>query len=408
MRVRTKGFLFFLALFFVAPKSSALALAFHQKTTFAVKNPAFLLYKENAKSNLFELFITSFGLKGQDHVSKISDLKAGVSSQSVQVEEFIPELLWPNEIVDAPESLFGAGYMIIPEGFLVPFKTNGAVELYDTYKKELRPLTSPKKGYWYHRVEFWDYNHDGRLDIVTARAKKGMMGGDDAELVVLLSPEDPIHGVWSEVILFKGPDVFFKLVDFNHDSNFEVIAAEFLSKKLSYYLQDEKGRWQEKIIDQSLGSLFDLELTDLNGDGSIDLLVTNHVNDKTAGVFAFEIPAIPFEQNWNKHILYQGFKTSAPGIGQASPGVARSYFPNKSKIGKPYVIVSGDGAEGAFLLSPLSQDKSDWSYKEEAILKTKGAVGQLAVGDADQNGLNEIYIPEYDQNRITVLEPENE
>ncbi len=381
------------------------ALTFTERAQIKVNHPAFLHYTENSKTNTPEIFVSSFGLTGQDHVSRIADLRGGLSNQSIQVENLIPKLLWPNEIVEAPESLFGSGYLIIAEGFLVPFKGNGAVELYDIAKKELRPLTKLKKGYWYHRVEFWDYNQDGRLDIIAARAKKGMMGGDDAELVALIAPADPFFGDWKEEVILKGPDVFFRLVDFDHDSQFEVISAEFLAKKLTYYFKDSQGQWRENVIDNSIGSLFDLQIADVNADGHNDLLVTNHVSDASAGVFTYEIPANPKEQAWRKHILYQGFVTSASGVGQASPGVARIYYPTKNHKEKPYIIVSGDGTESAHLLSPNSQSNLDWNYSEETILKTKGMVGQLAVGDADQNGINEIYIPEYDQNRIKVLEP---
>ena len=381
------------------------ALTFTQKAQIKVKNPSFLHLTENPKTNSFELYISSFGLTGQDHISKISDLGGGLASQSIQVENFIPKILWPNEIVEAPESLFGPGFLLVAEGFLVPFKSNGAIELYDVAKKELRPLTKVKKGYWYHRINFWDYNGDGRLDIITARAKKGMLGSDDAELIALLASADPHSGDWQEVVLFKGPDVFFRLVDFNHDQKFEVIAAEFLSKKLSYYFQDQSGHWRENVIDNSIGSLFDVALADINFDGTQDLLATNHVSDKTAGVFSYEIPVHPSEQTWTKHILYQGFVTSAPGIGQASPGVAKIYYPTKKRNGKPYIVVSGDGSESAHLLTPESLDSRDWNYRHEVLFKTKGAVGELAIGDADQNGLNEIYIPEYDQHHIEVIEP---
>ena len=395
----------FISVYLITFSNFAFALTFTEKAQIKVTHPSFLHYVENSRTNNSEIFISSFGLTGHDHVSKVLDLRGGLSTQSIQVETLIPKILWPNEIKVAPESLFGAGYLIVAEGFLVPFKGNGAIELYDQAKNELRPLTKLKKGYWYHRVEFWDYNHDGRLDIITARAKKGMMGGDDGELVALIAPTDPIYGEWKEVVLLKGPDVFFRLVDFDHDSRFEVISAEFLSKKLTYYFQDAEGKWQENVIDKSIGNLFDLQITDINSDGHNDLLVTNHVNNSSAGVFGFEIPTSPKEQAWPKHILYQGFVTSASGVGQASPGVARTYYPTKNQNEKPFIVVSGDGSESAHLLSAVSQDKNDWNYRQEFILKTKGMVGQLEIGDADQNGLNEIYIPEYDQNRITVLEP---
>ena len=57
-----------------------------------------------------------------------------------------------------------------------------------------------------------------------------------------------------------------------------------------------------------MGKPFDIELHDLNNDGKLDLLATNHENDDKAAVFGYEIPA-DLTSKWKRHTLYSGFKT---------------------------------------------------------------------------------------------------
>ena len=132
--------------------------------------------------------------------------------------------------------------------------------------------------------------------------------------------------------------------------------------------------------------------------------MTNHVADKNAGVFAYEIPSKPTSEAWPKHVLYQGFVT-APGPGQASPGFAELFPMSKDPNKKMSIVVSGDGTQRAHILTPVCNDPNNWEYKEETILKSKGMVGKIAIADTNQNGILELFIPEYSENKITVLEP---
>ena len=45
------------------------------------------------------------------------------------------------------------------------------------------------------------------------------------------------------------------------------------------------------------------------GDGNKQLLINNHVDDSSSGVFAFEIPEDVRTGVFTKHILASGFKT---------------------------------------------------------------------------------------------------
>jgi len=80
------------------------------------------------------------------------------------------------------DGIFSQKMLAIPDGFLVPFKTNGAIKLVDvtTPGSSQGPyvLTSNSGGDWfYHRVEWQDMDGDGDQDIVTCRAREPLIPG---------------------------------------------------------------------------------------------------------------------------------------------------------------------------------------------------------------------------------------
>lgn len=372
------------------------------KGEFSVKSPAFLSLLPGLNPGEKDLYISSFGIGGGDSVLQVPLHEGSLGElSSWKVAKLSSKLIWPNEVTEVPESVFGPHKISVGTGFLVPGRSTGSVEIIDRTDGSVLTISHKKDGYFYHRVLWHDMNGDGRLDAVTARGKKGMLGGSDGELLWLEQPADPkAPGAWVEHVIAKGPDVNFILADLDGNGSTEIIATQFFGKKLSLHWQDN-GSWVSKTLDDTLGAAFDLELVDLNGDGHLDLLVSNHEGsaDKAA-IYGYEIPAAPREDAWTRHTLLSGIKTEKGGFNQASPGSAFAVQPNlKKSLSKPWILAGGDGSTKVHLLLPQAKD---WEYKEVIIQDTGSTIGTIAVGDVDNDGIQELFVPAYDINKVFV------
>ena len=379
--------------------------------------PAFLYLEPNG-SGQNSLIITHFKLIGNGKVTAIHQIGTHLNSLAdAQAEVWTSIPAWPNEIKRIPDEIFGPHHFTIAGGFLVPGKANGSIkvfrcEILDSIRKDLctqygeagpDPLTKSKRGWWYHRARWSDLNADGRLDLISARARKPMFGKGLGELLWLEQPENPFIMPWKEHLIGHGPDVHFLIEDFDGDDKVEILSTEFFQKRLSLFYQID-GVWESKILDQELGSGFDLAYVDLNGDSKPEILATNHENNNRASVFAYEIPQKPLEQEWKRHTLLTGIETRQGGMGQGSPGAATAFYPNTNSIdGKPWILVSGDGSQRAHLLRPISDEYSNWTYEESILVDAGCTVGHIAIGDVDSDGWVEIFVPAYDSGSIEVF-----
>ena len=363
--------------------------------------PAFLTLTESPDGSA-DLYISGFSVLGGGTISAVQNVAAKIVRKlPTQADSLTEKINWPNEICPQPLSEAGSDgrrLLAVPSGFLVPGRSTGGIylmstnaanpvnhETYGTIK-----ITQDKPGWFYHPAEWFDVDQDGRLDLVTARAKVGLTGKTDGEMLWLEQPEQPLSQPWAEHAMDSPGDVHFRICDLNQDDQAEILSAQFFAKKICHTDSDVSV-----VIDDQLGSPFDLQAVDLNGDGQLEVLASNHEGGKAGKVVAYELPQGP-KKPWNRRVLLENIKTQVAGFNSASPGQAHAFAMGSDA---PWVLVSGDGSGKAHLLEPTG----DWKYREHVILDAGSTVGQSAVADVNHDGLPEFFVPLYDQGKIEVF-----
>ena len=391
------GFSFTLAMEGLSSENKPLIEA-QVKAVFDVPKPAFLSFNhtdssESQSSNM-DLLVTSFRPFGKDSVYIVDPTTGDFQSGLVRAT-------WPNELKQVPASAFSARLWSVAGGFLVPGKNRGAITLTDLNGIQSVLTATRGKKWFYHQVEWVDVNQDGLLDILTARAHKPIIGKHRTELIWLENPGGAWNSQspWQEHIITQGPGVHFQLLDTN-PSSLTIVASEFFNEKLSIVRrQRASGDWERMIIDEGLGKAFDVEIVDLNKDGIVDLLVSNHQNDTKAGIFAYE--GTGNFNNWKKHTLVSGIVSRQGGPGAGSPGSAFAFYPTSEfELGLPWIVAGGDASQHLHILRPTGEQ---WSYTHHELLPTDSTVGQVATADVDGDGITEIFVPAYDKNKIYVI-----
>eukprot|EP00475_Leptophrys_vorax_P004872 TRINITY_DN1290_c0_g1_i1.p1 TRINITY_DN1290_c0_g1~~TRINITY_DN1290_c0_g1_i1.p1 ORF type:complete len:417 (-),score=125.51 TRINITY_DN1290_c0_g1_i1:37-1287(-) len=398
------------ALAFLALASTALAqAAYRQLATFSASNAAFVEVfnlETTADSTPHPVLITtSFGAFSSGSVYFVDDPKNIWASNTGAATESVGGFKWPNSVVPVPESI-SPNSVLVADGFLVPFKDTGGLYIIqgtngDFGSSKPIKISTDKSGWFYHNATFIDINGDGKIDVLSARANKGIFSSG-GELVWLENPGS-VTGAWTEHVITEGPEVMFQVHEMDgDDSTIDLIAAQFFSAKLRAYFfsKADPSQGYSVDIDTALGQAYSIQVVDLNADGKKDLLVTTHENGAKSAVYAYEIPE-NVNGTWTRHTLAgaSNFPVTEGGFNQYAPGFAYSFFPkiDSPDNKKPSILVAGDGSQSAYLMTPGA---ADFEYSIEVITKVNGVIGSIGIADVDGDGYVEFFVPDYDQSQV--------
>lgn len=403
---------------------------------FNVKNPAFTSLYQDADAatpeKRYNLIVSTFAgpslFSSTDSVELVRHVGMFMNNVSAIIPEVVTkDVTWPNEISAVPAGIFQEKLLAIPDGFLVPFKTAGNIKLVDITNRDNAvqyTITTSNGGDWfYHRVEWHDMDGDGDQDIVTCRAREPIIpvifGRKDEELLWLENPSGNFKTTWNAHVLTHGPDVYFRFTNMNTTEGMKtcIFTAQFFTTSLSVYwtsqdneLYSDPSKIQKRVIDDSIGKVFEVDIADLNNDGRPDLLVTTNGNNGTLHVY--EIPDDFRTGKFIKHTIAVGFKPRKSGTGKGAPGSAIAVQPTINASGiKPVILLSGDDDGRAYMFEADSQNPNDWSYTKTTFCDAgDGTVGELSTGDVTNDGYLEVFVPSYSQNEIIVysFKPNND
>jgi len=384
-----------------------------------VLRPAFLFYDEKKD----DVLVSSFGKtnRASDPIqwplpaySQILRLPASDFAEAFRGRTFagrhgkeiayVPDddvIQWPNKLSRVPEEY--GDYVVIPDGFLVPLKSDGNIFFADA-NGGLARITPRKTGAFYHEVEWHDFNGDGLKDILTLRVNKiGFTPGnyDEGEMLWLENPglENFAAVEWKVHVITTGPDVIFKSIPYQ--GGLAIFCTEFFrdDPRISVRLVNMNGEQTAfRIIDDNLGMPFAVNIADLDGDGTYELLATNHQDDQTdikAAIFAYEIPWDDLiNGEFPRHTLVSHPSLiKRPGAGIGAPGFAYAFYPQQGMTGPRHIVCAGDGTFDVWYLTPTG---NRFEY-ETQIVDFDGTTGELLLRDFDGDGIMDVLVPDNDE-----------
>ena len=220
----------------------------------------------------------------------------------------------------------------------------------------------------------------------------------------------------------------------------EIVATNFFTSPPSIRLFGAPfgGDWttvgaiRNTFLARDVGRPFDVEFVDVNGDGILDILATNHQgdlcrttpDDPPGQVLVLEGPAgDPFLNEWTLRIILDDIRPQPtfppiPGFGRLAPGRAGPFYPVLSS-GKPWIAVGGDEAAKVWVLKPSSEDPASWDYDAAVLFdindtfgpgttqeitasdETISTIGRIAVRYV--NGFAELFVPVFEARKIFIF-----
>ena len=314
--------------------------------------------------------------------------------------------------LQVPESVLGYEAVVQTSGFLVPGKSEGKIELYDTsagQQGQRGPINIASEGgdghnWSYHWVVWRDVDNDGLLDALTARFRVPAFGGDPiSQLVWYKNPgtATPAPGQdwpWQHFILVDsthpntlhtgGPDVYFEEQVFSVDGveYSALLTGELWTERIViYYVENTPGAWAQPrniksiVVDEAPGQPFEAHWADLNNDGVLEILAScydTRKGNETGNLWVYQQQG----ETWTRSALATGFTANSYLFGNSmTPGKSRLFWPSEEykatptefgPVPKPWLALSGDDDGVHYILFPKSEDPANMEYDMQVNVNT--------------------------------------
>lgn len=134
-------------------------------------------------------------------------------------------------------------------------------------------------------------------------------------------------------------------------------------------------------------------------------MVNNHEkNNKDTAIYAFTLPTDWMTGNFTRHTIASNFQNKfSLTVPNMAPGFPYPFYPQVSREGRDpaHIVVAGDGDHTAWIMTPT--DAKNFTWSRDAVKEEKGTVGALAWADLNNNGWNELIVPDYDSSIIEIF-----
>jgi VCBS repeat protein len=212
-----------------------------------------------------------------------------------------------------------------------------------------------------------DVNGDGFVDVVTAeidRQEEGMPG----YVSVLLNNGDRTFAAPVRYPVGQSPRAV-KLGDFNGDGSLDIVVTNYWDDSVSVLINNGDGTFQPQRSYRAASSSHDVAIADFNGDGALDLAVSG-AND-----------------NFVRILLNTGSGTFVPGASVNNGAFCTVAAGDVNGDGIPDLVM----ADGSSLGVKVALNRGDGTFAAPVLYRVGfGNLDDVVLGDFDRDGYLDI------------------